>query len=193
MNVVSVNPGFVLLSEREIYQGPIIRLVEAQFATPNGETMTRVIVRHRGAVGVVPVDAEEVLLVRQYRAPLDAEILEIPAGLREDESPETTAQRELAEEVGFIAETLEPLGGFYNSVGFCDEFTHLFLATDLRPVPRAPDGPEESHMAVERMAVGSVQAAIDAGEFVDAKTIIALQGALRRLGVEGRLGVEAGL
>lgn len=176
--------GFRFVGEREIHDGYVIRLVEGEFETPDGHTMMRDIVRHPGAVGVVAVDDDDTILVRQYRAPIHTEILEIPAGRRdvEGEPPELTARRELVEEVGLQAGSMVPIGGFHNSVGFCDEYIHLFLATDLSSVPTDHDGPEEAHMTVERMALADVAAAIDDGTISDAKTVIGLLAALRHLG-----------
>jgi ADP-ribose pyrophosphatase len=176
--------GFALVGERLIYDGHVITVYEAEFTTPDGDTMRRDVVRHPGAVGVVAVDGDEVVLVRQFRAPVATDILEIPAGRRDvaGEPPELTASRELAEEVGFEAGHLESLGGFHNSVGFCDEYVHLFLATDLTPVDFAPDGPEEEHMQIVRIPLGEVAAVLDEGTITDSKTIIGLRAALARLG-----------
>ena len=176
--------GFRKVGEREIHAGRVVRLTESVFATPDGGRMTRDIVHHRGAVAVVAVDGDEVVLLRQYRTPVEAELLEIPAGTRDvaGEDPAGTACRELAEEAGLACESLEELGVFYNSPGFCDELSHVFLATGLSEVPREPDGAEEEWMTVERVRLDDVEAMIDRAEIRDAKTIIGLLLALRRLG-----------
>jgi 8-oxo-dGTP pyrophosphatase MutT (NUDIX family) len=176
--------GFRRLREREIHSGHVITLVEGEFETPEGEVISRDIVRHPGAVSVVPLDGDDVVLVRQYRAAVEKDLLEIPAGKRDvvDEPPAETARRELVEEIGFTADDLVPLATFYNSVGFSDEFSHVFLATGLRPVPMDRQGPEEMHMTIERIPVDEVASAIATGRIVDAKTIIGLLGALRHLG-----------
>ena len=175
--------GFRKINEREIHSGRVVRLTESVFATPGGERMTRDVVHHRGAVAVVAVDGDEVVLVRQYRAPVEGELLEIPAGTRDvdDEDPAGTARRELAEEAGLACESLEELGTFFNSPGFCDELSHLYLATGLSPVPREPDGAEEEWMTIERVKLAEAAAMIGRGEIRDAKTIIGLLLALRRL------------
>ena len=177
--------GFRRIAEREIHAGFIIKVVEADFETPDGDTITRDVVRHPGAVSVVPVDGHDVVLVRQYRAAAEKDLLEIPAGKRDvaREPPEETALRELAEEVGLTTSTpLVPLSGFYNSVGFSDEFSYVYLATDLEPAPFDRQGPEEQHMTIERWAIDDVAAAIAAGHIEDAKTVIGLLAALRHLG-----------
>lgn len=175
--------GFRKVSEREIHAGRVVRLTESVFATPDGGTMVRDVVHHRGAVAVVAVDGDEVVLLRQYRTPVEGELVEIVAGTRDvgGEDPAGTARRELAEEAGLACESLEELGTFYNSPGFCDELSHVYLATGLSPVPREPDGAEEEWMTVERVGLGDVEAMIDRGEIRDAKTIIGLLLALRRL------------
>lgn len=124
----------------------------------------------------MPVDGDEVVLVRQYRAAVDLEVLEIPAGKRDvaGEDPELTAHRELAEEVGLAAGSLRKLAEFYNSIGFSDELSHVYLATDLTPVADDRQGIEEQHLTIERIRLDDVPALIAARELVDAKTVIGL-------------------
>ncbi len=154
-----------------------------------GERFEREIVFSPGAVAVVPVlfDAEgtpAVVLVRQYRAALDADLLEIPAGTRdvEGEDPATTASRELTEEAGFAAERFELLASFYNAAGMTDSLTHVFVATDLSPAPRDLHGPEEHEMEVVHLALADAMAMIDRGEITDAKTLVGLLLVDRKLG-----------
>ena len=176
--------GFRFLGERPIHQGHVIRVVPGEYGTPDGEVMHRDVVRHPGAVGVVPVDGDDIVLVRQYRAPAHEDLLEIPAGTRDvdGEAPEITAIRELEEEVGFTADAVVPLARFYNSVGFSDEFSHVFLATELRPVPLQRQGPEELHMTIERVALDDAADWVADGRIRDAKTVIGVLAALRHLG-----------
>jgi ADP-ribose pyrophosphatase len=127
---------------------------------------------------MVPFDeqAGELVLVRQYRAPLDREMLEVPAGKRDvrEEAPEVTAARELVEEAGLEAGRWELIGRFYNSPGFSDEESWCYLARDLRSVPDARHGIEEQHMSVERVKFAEAKKLVRSGEIVDAKTIVAL-------------------
>jgi 8-oxo-dGTP pyrophosphatase MutT (NUDIX family) len=167
---------FTKRGEREVWSGAVISVVQGTFVSPSGATFERDMVHHPGAVAVVPVDGDEVVLVRQYRAAVDLEILEIPAGKRDvaGEAPELTAHRELAEEVGLTAGRLVKLAEFYNSIGFSDELSHVFLGTELSPVPDDRQGEEEEHMTVERIRLDDVPALVAAGELVDAKTVIGL-------------------
>jgi 8-oxo-dGDP phosphatase len=176
-------PAFQARGEREIWTGAVISLAVASFEDPDGGTFEREIVHHPGAVSVVPVDGDEVVLVRQFRAAPGRDLLEIPAGKRdvEGEDLEVTAQRELAEEIGFTAGRLDKLAEFYNSAGFCDELSHVYLGTDLQPAERDVQGIEESHMTIERVRLDDVPALIEARELVDAKTIVGLTLARERL------------
>ena len=178
-------PGFRRIGERERVANSFIRLVTGTFVDPDGYTFERDIVRHLGAVCVVPLedDRAHILCVRQYRAPLDTTVLELPAGKMDvpGEVAEVAARRELAEEVGKEAEILTDLGSFYNSPGFTDERTTCFLAEGLREVGRESHGVEEHHMTVERVALGEFWDLVAAGTVIDAKTIIGVALAERLL------------
>lgn len=177
--------GFRRLGGEPVWQGVVIGVDRDRFAAPDGTEFDREVVRHPGAVSVVAARADgTVLLVRQYRAALDRELLEIPAGKRDvaGEAPEVTAARELEEEVGLRAGRLEELGRFYNSAGFSDEYSIVYLATDLEPCASQAFGVEEQHMTVEEVALSQVGDLIARGELVDAKSIIGLLLARDRLG-----------
>jgi 8-oxo-dGTP pyrophosphatase MutT (NUDIX family) len=178
-------PGFGRVSEDEVYRGHIIRVARGTFSGPDGSTFTRDVVHHPGAVAVVPVrDDGRVVLVRQYRAPIDELLLELPAGLKDvdGEPPIETAQRELIEETGFRAGRLELLVTFTNSAGFCDEQVDIFLATGLEATDADLQGIEEQHMTIEDLSFDEALDLIDRGELHDSKTIIGLLLARRRLG-----------
>lgn len=183
MTDVGAASGFRKLSENVLYEGVVISLALGTFSTPDGSEMVRDVVHHPGAVSVVPIDGDEVVLVRQFRAAPNVDLLEIPAGKRdvEGEPPELTAARELEEEIGFSAGHLELVARFYNSAGFSDEYSYVYVATDLRPVALNRQGPEEQHMTIERVPLAEVPSMIASGELADAKTIIGLQAVLARM------------
>lgn len=177
--------GFTRVSERTIYEGRVISLAVGTFSGPDGATFERDVVHHPGAVAVVPLlDDGTVAMVRQYRAPLDRLLLEIPAGIRDvvDEPTELTARRELAEEVGLEASTVELLCEIDNAAGFCDERYSIYLARGLTAVDNSLQGIEEQHMSVEHVALDDVPGLIASGELTDAKSVIGLTLTLRRLG-----------
>ena len=168
---------FRKVDEVVLHGGYIFDLVRADFISPEGEPFRRDLVRHPGAVSVVPIDGEgRVIMVRQYRPALDQYILEIPAGKRDvaDEPPAETAQRELGEEIGMRAGTLDLLGTFANAPGFSDELSWVFLGRNLESVPRDVQGIEESHMSVERFTFEESFAMIADGSLIDTKTVIGL-------------------
>ncbi|MFV0258022.1 MAG: NUDIX domain-containing protein [Acidimicrobiales bacterium] len=179
------DPPFRPVGEEQVYQGRVITVYKGRFEGADGVRFERDIVRHPGAVAAVAVDDDDhVFLVRQYRASIDAEMWEIPAGKRDvaGEPPDVTAARELEEEVGRRPAVLEPLLELHHSPGFCDEYGYIFLARDLSPVEQRLDGPEESAMTVARVpATEAVAMALD-GRITDAKSIAGILAAARRLG-----------
>ncbi len=175
--------AFRKLDERIVWSGTLVSAGTGTFVDPDGNRFERDVVHHPGAVVVVPVvegpagrGGMDVVLVRQYRAAIDAILLELPAGKRDvaDEPVEVTAHRELEEEVGMRAGSLEKMAEFYNSPGFCDEHSFLFLATDLTPCATSFQGHEEQHMTIERVPLDDVPGLIATGGIVDAKSIIGL-------------------
>ena len=147
--------GFRHIAERQVHEGQILRVVVAEFESPDGRRFQRDIVRSPGAVAAVPLvfDAEgnpSVVLVRQYRPAHERELLEIPAGMRDvaGEATEETARRELTEEVGLVPGSLDLLTELLPSPGLTDSVTTIFLATDCTPAPRSLQGPEEEYSQV---------------------------------------------
>jgi ADP-ribose pyrophosphatase len=165
--------------------GPPSRVADAGFLAldrvpvldAHGEPFDRIVVRHPGAVVIVPVEGADALCVRQFRAATGGVVLELPAGKRDHdhEPPESTAARELEEELGLHAGALVKLAEFWNSPGFCDEYSHVFLALDLVEVDApAPTSPEEAEMSVERVPLAALEQRVAARDIVDAKTMIGM-------------------
>lgn len=169
--------GFRRLSERPIHSWASFQLVDGEFEGPDGERFGRTFLRHPGAVGIVAIDVDDVVLVRQYRPALGADLLEIPAGTLDKgdgETPEECAVRELAEEIGATARSLEPLVTYVVAAGVSSERLHLFVARGLTFGERAADGIEEQSMTVQRLPLAEARNAIADGRVSDAKTIIGL-------------------
>jgi ADP-ribose pyrophosphatase len=176
--------GFRKISERLIHRGKVVSFWEGTYVGPDGAEFTRDVVRHPGAVSIVPLFEDgTVALVRQYRAALETEVLEIPAGKLdvEGEPLEVCAERELLEEVGYRPEHLTRIVSFAQSPGFCDEVNHVFLATGLSEAGHERQGIEELHMEVERVALADVPALIADGTIVDGKTIVGLMLTIERV------------
>ncbi len=179
---------FRVVGSETLLDAGFLSISRLHVAASDGEEFDRHVVHHPGAVVVVPVIANDdggsdALLVRQWRVATGQVLLEIPAGKRdvEGEPPETTANRELEEEIGYVAGRLDKLCEFYNSPGFCDEYTHLFLATELEERTRAAVSHEEAAMTIERVPLDRVDVLIATGELIDAKSIIGLLLARRFL------------
>lgn len=151
-----------------------------------GRTVRREVVRHPGAVLVVPcLDDGRLVMIRNQRVAVDGRIRELPAGtLKAGEDPTLAARRELEEETGYRAGHLEPLGEFYTSPGFCDELMRVFVAHHLEMVGQHPEPGED--IEVEVVAADDALAMIDDGRIRDGKTIAALLMWARRLGDESR-------
>ncbi len=175
--------GFSKVREELVAEGFRFTVVRAWFRAEDGTEFERHIVHHPGAVAVLPLhDDDTVTLVRQFRAALDGDLLELPAGLRDvaGEEDSATAARELVEETGLAAGHLEHLATFHNSPGYCDENVAVFLATDLQAVAHDPQGVEEQAMTIERLSLEEVVAQIDDGRITDAKTVVGVSALLRR-------------
>ena len=182
-------PGFRRVSEEHLLQAWLFRVDRFHLLDPGGRPFDRFVIRHPGAVTVVPVhDDGTVTLVRQYRAAVDDLVLEIPAGTRDkgDESEEATARRELAEEAGLEATTWERLIGTWNTPGVSDQRTTIFLATGLSPTESRPDGIEEGYMSVERIPLADLDRLVADGALKDETTVLGLYMARERLAGTGR-------
>jgi 8-oxo-dGTP pyrophosphatase MutT (NUDIX family) len=172
-----VSGGYDVVASRRLYAGRSSVRVD-DLVGPGGAAFQREVVEHQDAVAVVAVDDEaRVVLVRQYRHPLRTTLLELPAGTLDvaGESVHAAAIRELAEEVGLVARRWLPLGSLWNSAGWSDERTWLYLATDLQ-AGGPPEGfepiEEEADLRIERIAFSELLSMCIDGRIEDAKTIV---------------------
>lgn len=162
-----------------IFEGRMLRIERDMVRLPNGLESSREVVRHPGAVGIIAISDQKLLLVRQYRYAIAQETLEIPAGkLDNQEAPLDCAVRELREETGYRG-TMEHISTLYTSPGFTDEVMHLFLARDLVWDPLTPD--DDEFIRVERISWDEAVQRAEQNKFNDAKTILGI------LLVQGRL------
>ena len=167
-----------------IFDGKILHLYRDDIALPDGKPAERELIRHIGAVCVIPVTKDgRVVMERQYRYPVDEVILEIPAGKLDskDEDHEEAARRELEEETGYHAKTLIPLGKFYPACAYSDEAIWMYLAKGLEKGDRHLDADE--FLDVELIPLTDLVKQVLAGEIPDAKTQIAILKAAAHEGV----------
>lgn len=174
---------FEVRDERSIHAWAMFDLRRRTIVAPGGEVFERAHVSTPGAVGVVALtDADEVILVRQYRASLGIRILEIPAGMRDvpGEDPAVTAARELLEETGYEAASLEHLGRILSSPGVTDSVVEIYRASGLVRGASTPHGPEEDDMEVLHVPFADAVRLVDEGEITDSKTVVGLLAEDRR-------------
>jgi len=175
------------LASRPVHRGRIVDLAVDTVRFPDGSTGELELVRHSGAAAVVPLVDETdpadpvILLLRQFRYAAGGVLYEVPAGRPDSDTEpwEICARRELEEETGFRAGSLEYLTGIWTTPGFTDELIHLFLARGLTPGTAATDADE--FLEVVRMPLSRALALIDSGEITDAKSICAICAAARRI------------
>jgi 8-oxo-dGTP pyrophosphatase MutT (NUDIX family) len=172
-----VTAPFRQVAEEQVFAAHLFSVARVELSDPEGQPFERFVVHHPGAVAVVAVSDEgSVTLVRQFRAAVGTDLLEIPAGTRDvdGEAPELTAQRELAEEAGLEASRVDLLVGTYNSPGYSDQRTLIYLATGLRPAPTGRTGVEERWMGTEVVALDDVDQLVADGTITDETTILGL-------------------
>lgn len=156
-----------------IYDGKVVKLQVDDVMLPDGNTSKRELIKHAGAVGVIPITKDnKIVFVEQYRKPLEKSLVEIPAGKLEDgEDPEVTAMRELEEETGYTV--TEPMGfvaSFYTSPGFADEMMHLYLAENLVLMKNPADGDADEFIELIELTLEEAKQYVKNKRIHDAKT-----------------------
>jgi ADP-ribose pyrophosphatase len=164
---------FEFIKSEILLQGRTFKVRRDALKTPNGRETRLEILEHGGSVVLVPVDSDgNVLFIRQYRHATGGELLELPAGTRDEEEPyEDCAAREIREETGMEAGRLQKVGDFYLAPGYSSEFMAVFLATDLKQNPLDPD--EDEFLQVEKIPVQDVTAMFERGDAPDSKSLAA--------------------
>ena len=154
-----------------IHEGDVFSVERLRFDDPQGRNIVKDVVRHPGAVTVIPVDSDgHLVMIRNYRVTVQQWLLEFCAGkIDAGEAPLESATRELQEETGFKAGRIRPIGRFYTSPGFADEMMHVFLATELQSVPRSLQPGER--IEVVHVSPEQLDRDIADGTLVDGKSI----------------------
>ena len=155
-----------------VYRGRVFNIRRWRIELPSGRETVRDVIEHPGSVVVLPLEGDEVILVEQYRRAVGKVLLELPAGTIEDEDVMECGRRELLEETGYEAKSLEKLGEFYSSPGFSSEKITVLLAKE---VIRRGEPPDKEHIiGVRKMPVRELLNLIKRGEIEDGKTILSL-------------------
>ena len=174
----------VQVKTEDIFDGVILNVKRDTVRLPNGHQSSREVIRHVGAVCVIPVtDKEEVIVERQYRYPFDTVITEIPAGKLDSKEEDrlSAAKRELREETGLTADRWTDLGGFYPAAAYSDEYITMYLAQGLHQGVQALD--EGEFLEVKKAPLKELVEDVMAGKIPDAKTQTAILKAARLLGL----------
>ncbi|MDB1923338.1 NUDIX hydrolase [Clostridium tertium] len=163
-----------ILNEKLIHKGNFMNFVNIDVKLPNGKNANRDVIKHPGACAVIAfLDSENIILVEQFRLPLNKTLLEIPAGkLNKKEDPMDCAKRELQEETGYVAKEIEYLGSIATAPGFCDEIIHLYKAWNLSLGEKNED--EDEFTSVKVLNINDLKEMIKKGEIIDGKTISVL-------------------
>ena len=171
-------------SSEDIFDGVILHVKRDMVTLSNGNTTMREVIRHIGAVCVIPVtENNEVIMERQYRYPLDRVILEIPAGKLDapDEDRLSAIRRELREETGYTADEWTEIGDFHPAPAYSDEYITMYLARGLHKGDRHLD--EDEFLDVYTIPLTELVENVMAGRISDAKTQVCILKAARILGV----------
>ena len=161
-------------SRKTVFNGHAFNVEELYVSLPNGHVRNYDLVNHRDSVTIIPVDENETFwLVEQFRMGSNCVLLEVPAGVMdENESPETCAAREVREEIGMAAGYLLLIGSVFLAPGYSNEINYIFLAKDLTPDPLQQD--DDEFLTINKYSKEELTALISHGKLVDSKTIAAL-------------------
>ncbi len=165
------------ISEEIIFKGRVVALSVADVRLPNGQTAKRELIKHPGAVGIIPLTHDgKIVMVEQYRKPLEKTVVEIPAGKMElNEPKEETARRELEEETGYKVSSMELLTSFYTAPGFADEIIHIYVARGLHKQKSPLTQDEDEFINVLEVTLDEAKQLIEEASICDAKTMFAVQ------------------
>jgi ADP-ribose pyrophosphatase len=163
-----------LISSKKVFDGKILKLFFDNVKLPNNKIATREKVWHPGAVAIIPITQDnDVILIKQYRYPVEETLIEIPAGkLDKNENPLECAKRELKEEVGAVDGDLIHLSSFYTTPGFSNEYLHLYLAINFNNKQNSPD--DDEFLKIIKVPLLECLKWVKEGKIKDAKSIIGI-------------------
>ncbi|WP_337019963.1 NUDIX hydrolase [Oceanobacillus massiliensis] len=164
------------IKSEKIFNGKVINLQVDEVSLPNGKTSTRELIKHPGAVAVIPITKDnKIIFVEQYRKPLEKSLVEIPAGkLDNQENPLAAAVRELEEETGYTTKDLSFVTSFYTSPGFADELIHIYVTNQLIKMDNPPNGDEDEFVEVIELTLEEAKQYVIDERIQDAKTNYAI-------------------
>ena len=166
--------NFEVLNREVLFKGRVFDVERVEARLPDGRLNKYDLVSHEGSITVVPFDQNgNVWFVRQYRHAAQQELLELPAGTLEiGEDPEACARREVREEIGMAAGSIQKIGEFFLAPGYSSEYMRVYLALDLTPDPLKGD--DDEFITVELIPLEQAYHMAESGEIWDGKTLAAL-------------------
>lgn len=164
------------INSQEIYSGKVVHLQVDDVILPNGKQAKREIINHPGAVAIIPITKDKkIVMVEQYRKPLEKSLLEIPAGkLEPGEDPETTAIRELEEETGYTTNELSLVTSFYTSPGFANELMYIYITDQLERVDEPAEGDDDEFIEIVEVTLDEAKQYVEEERIHDSKTNYAI-------------------
>lgn len=162
------------LRTENVFDGVLLHVYRDKVALPNGHHTVREYIKHPGAAVMIPItDDGQIIFERQFRYPLDMELIELPAGkIDPGEDALDSAKRELEEETGYVGETFIDLGLLHPCIGYSDEVIYIYLVKNLTFVEEQQD--KDEFIETFEMSLGEALDAVRSGQITDAKTIISL-------------------
>lgn len=164
------------IQTNQIYNGNVVHLQVDDVTLPNEKTSKRELIKHPGAVGVIPITKDKkIVMVEQYRKPLEKSLVEIPAGkLEAGEKPEVTAVRELEEETGYTTNKMELVTSFYTSPGFANELMYIYQTDQLKPLEEKVAGDDDEFVELVELTLDEAKQYVKEQRIHDAKTNYAI-------------------
>jgi ADP-ribose pyrophosphatase len=164
------------LSHERVYDGKVFDVDRDKVRMPNGRTVTVDVVRHPKSVVLIPIpEPGHVILIRQYRYPVNAFLWELPAGSVDDgESPEQAARRECHEEIGKVPATIVRMAAMLPTPGYCDEEMVFFRVSSLEEPTEAAAVDEDEDIEAKTFELRAAREMIRRGEIIDMKTVAGL-------------------
>ncbi|WP_188453731.1 NUDIX domain-containing protein [Virgibacillus oceani] len=164
------------INTEKIYNGKVVKLQVDEVTLPNGKTSAREIIKHPGAVAIIPITKDnKIVFVEQYRKPLEKTLVEIPAGkLEAGEKPEVTAVRELEEETGYTTSNLTYVTSFYTSPGFADELMYIYMTDQLEALQENVTGDDDEFVELLELTLDEAKIYVKDQRIHDAKTNYAI-------------------
>lgn len=165
------------ISSKKVYECFFMKLYEDEVRLPNDKTSSRIYIKHEGASAVLPITKDgKIILINQYRYPIQQEIIEVPAGKKDfpDEDGKDCVLRELEEETGLTSKKITKIQDFHSCIGYSSELIELFIAEDCTKVENPKTGDDDEFIEIMELSLSEVEDLVKEGKVTDSKTLVLL-------------------